>query len=158
MEEVGMDMALSEGEYKPKKINNITNDVIVDMIYEYIIDEFKRIENFIKEENNALSKEKDVLIVDGDDDAPKLKSLSQNEIEIHNFGRYSFNINEDCVKVSTYAFNKRLTHHFLYEDENGKETELGKIYKKVLNDVLFYKLPKDVKKAYIRKHKINNLI
>ena len=168
MDEVSMEMPMGEMGYaneevkKPEKINNINNDDIVNMLYDYTIEELTRIENYISEENNALSKTPDVLEVS--DDMIQEKSvilgakLDRNNLEINQFGRYSFEMREDCVKVGTYAFGKRLSHHFLFEDENGNETKLSIKYKKVLSDVLFYKLPDNIKKEYIRKHKLAKLV
>ena len=161
MEEVGYDEPMMNKSMRTQeeKINNINNNEIINMIENYVLDELVRIEKYISDENIALSKTPEVI--ENDELKISEKSMilgsSRNDLELNQYGRYNFEMKDDCIKAHTYAFGKRLSHHFMFEDNNNK-TKLGEQYEKVLNDLLFYNLPDSVKKEHIRKQKLNNLI
>jgi len=151
MEEVAMDVC-NEAPYQEKN-NTINNDEIIDLLKQHINSEFKRIENYIIQENNNLSKKSEIE----DLEHSMVQKLTRSELEIHNFGAYNFEIRKDSIDSYLYTMGKRLVHHFEFE-ENGKKTQIGIKYEKVLNDILFYKLPEEIRKEFIRKEKLKTIL
>jgi len=147
---------------KQQKINNIDNENIIELLNNHIINEMKRIKKYIADDNNKLSKTKPIEVENEDvsknaSAQKSIQSLTREPFDIFEYGKYRFDVQTDCIQAVIYSFGKRLTHHFLFE-ENGQLTKIGDLHRKTLSDILFYNLPEDVKKEYIRKDKIESLI
>lgn len=160
MEDVAMGMEDEMPSKKPQKINNIDNENIIELLNNHIISEMKRIQKHIADDNNKLSKTKPIENEDVSKDVSpgkSIPSLTREPFDIFQYGKYRFDVQTDCIQTVIYSFGKRMTHHFLFE-ENGQLTKIGDLHRKTLSDILFYNLPEDIKKEYIRKDKIENLI